>query len=85
MRWHLRLGYPGPQSLENLVNSVEGVRIKGPLTVECEACALSKIKRQIKRFPRQIEDGPGKRFAIDFYDFEEDKDNFKSIALITDR
>jgi hypothetical protein len=38
MRWHLRLGHPGPQALEHLVNAYKGVRIKGLKTVECEAC-----------------------------------------------
>jgi len=45
--WHLRLGHPGPQSLEHLVNSSQGVRIKGITIVECDACALAKVKRQI--------------------------------------
>ena len=49
MRWHLRLGHPGPQALEHLVNASKGVRIKGLKTVECDACGTSKAKRQIRR------------------------------------
>jgi len=83
--WHLRLGHPGPQALEHLVNSSQGVRIKGITTVECDACGTCKAKRQIRRFPRKIGEGPGKRIAIDFHDFEEDEDNYNSLMLITDR
>jgi hypothetical protein len=85
--WHLRLGHPGPQALEHLVNSSQGVCIKGITTVECDACGTSKAKRQIQRFPREINEGlgPAKRIAIDFHDFEEDQDGFNSLMLITDR
>jgi hypothetical protein len=83
--WHLRLGHPGPQALEHLVNSSQGVRIKGITTVECNACGTCKAKRQIRRFPREIHEGPGKRIAIDFHDFEKDEDNYNSLMLITDR
>ena len=80
------MGHPGPNTLEHLVNSVEGARIKGVTTVECEACALAKIKRQIRRQPRDLQDAPRtSRIAIDFHDFEEDGDGFSSIALLTER
>ena len=64
-RWHLRLGHPGPQALEHLSNASRGVRVtglppksnlikgEGIKTVECDACATSKMKRQIRREPRQ--------------------------------
>jgi hypothetical protein len=61
------------------------VRIKGITTMECEACGTSKAKRQIRRSLREISEGPGKRIAIDFHDFEEDEDKYKSLMLITDR
>ena len=85
MRWHLRLGHPGPQALEHLVNCSEGAKIKGVTTVECDACGVSKIKRQIRRAQRDVDDGPGRRLAIDFHDFEESYDRFKSVMLVTDR
>ena len=53
--------------------------------VECDTCVTSKAKRQIRRYPREILEGPGKRIAIDFHDFEEDEGKFKSIMLFTDR
>ena len=67
------------------MNSSQGVRIKGITTVVCNACGTSKAKRQIRRFPREIHEDPGKRIAIDFHDFEEDDDGFSSLMLLTDR
>ena len=55
--------------------------IKGITTVECDACATSKAKHQIRRFPREINEGLGKRIAIDFHDFEEDKERFNSLKV----
>ena len=85
LTWHLRLGHPGPQALEHLVNSSQGVRIKGITTRECDACATSKAKRMIRREPRDLFEGLGRRLAIDFHDFEMSMDGYTSCMLITDR
>ena len=84
--WHLRLGHPGPQALRHLVNSSQGVRIRGPTTTQCDGCATAKIKRKIRRAPRNDRGSlvPGQRLAIDFHDFEEGR-GFKSAMLVTDR
>jgi hypothetical protein len=96
-RWHLRLGHPGPQALEHLANASRGVRItglpskenlrkgEGIKTVECDACATSKMTRQISRMPRQRPDKPGERLAIDFHDFEASSLQYSSVMLVTDR
>ena len=84
MRWHQRLGHPGPGSLEHLVNCSLGVKLRGPTTVECDACGVSKIKRQIRRQPRDFFEGPGERLAIDFHDFEKGQGDYTSLILITD-
>jgi GAG-pre-integrase domain len=84
-RWHLRLGHPGPQALEHLVNCSQGARIRGPTTVECQSCGLSKAKRQIRREPRDICEGPGLHLAVDFHDYELGYGGFTSQMLITDR
>ena len=84
-KWHLRLGHPGPQALEHIVNSSQGVRIRGPKTVECVSCGLSKAKRQIRRETRDVSEGPGLQLAIDFHDYEPGLQNFKSMMLVTDR
>ena len=85
MRWHLRLGHPGPQALEHLVNASKGVRIKGLKTVECEACGTSKAKRRIRREPREFKQEPGIQLALDFHDSEEGYGGYKCVLLITDR
>ena len=60
------------------------MRIKGITTVKCNACSTSKTKRQIQRFLKEIsKTSLGKQIAIDFYNFEEDKDKYKSLMLIT--
>lgn len=83
--WHLRLGHPGPQALEQLVHNTKGVRIKGPTTVECDACGISKAKRQINRKPRDHSEGPGLRLALDFHDFNQGYSSYKYLLLVTDR
>ena len=83
--WHGRLGYPGPSALEHLVSSSQGVRIQGPTTVECEACALAKITRQICRALREILEREGERIALDFHDYEPGINNYMSQLLLTCR
>ena len=60
-------------------------RIKGVTTTECNACATSKLKRQIRREPRKSLEVSGKRLAIDFHDFEEEAEGYSSSMLVTDR
>lgn len=84
-KWHLRLGHPGPQALEHLVNTSRGVRIKGITTVQCDDCGLAKIRRQIRRQPRDTGNEPGERLAIDFHDLPRDSEGRNSVMLITDR
>lgn len=85
IRWHNRLGHPGPQALEHLVSASQGVRIRGPTTVECDACGLSKIKRQVRRAPRQSGQRAGERIAVDFHDYEEGIGGYTSQMLLTCR
>jgi hypothetical protein len=85
LKWHLRLGHPGPQALQHLVNCSTGARIRGPTTVECDACGQGKAKRQVRRAPRDLHEGPGYRLAIDFHDFNRGYGGFNSLMLVTDR
>ena len=85
LRWHHRLGHPGPEALEHLVNCSQGVRLRGPSTVQCDACGISKIKRQVRKQPRTFYEGPGERLAIDFHDYEKSPRGYTSLMLITDR
>ena len=85
MKWHLRLGHPGPQALEHLVNCSTGARIRPLTTVECDACGQGKVKRRIRRAPRDLSEGPGYRLAVDFHDFNRGYGGFNSLMLVTDR
>lgn len=85
LRWHLRLGHPGPATLENLVRNTTGVKIKGITTVECDACAAGKMKERIRRAERKKADGPGLRIAVDFFAHEVGRGGFKYLVLFSDR
>ena len=39
----------------------------------------------MRREPRDIEGGPGTRFAVDFHDFKPDAYGYKSVMIVTDR
>ena len=84
LKWHLRMGHPGPRALEHLVNCSTGAKIKGLFTYECDACGQSKAKRRIRRAPRDLHEGPGYRLAIDFHDFNPGR-GYTSLMIITDR
>ncbi|EED11551.1 hypothetical protein TSTA_008470 [Talaromyces stipitatus ATCC 10500] len=82
LRWHLRLGHPGPQAINHLV--LNGVRLRGPLTQKCEACAQVKAKGIIQRFSRDIIKAAGAQLSVDFHDYEESSiDNLKTLMLVT--
>ena len=83
--WHHRLGHPGPRALEHLVNHSEGTKIKGITTAECDACALAKMKRQIRRKARRRAPRPGERLALDLHEFTTNKQQQRYLLLITDR
>lgn len=85
-RWHLRMGHPGAGALEHLVNSAKGVRIKGITTTQCDSCAKAKLKRQIRRQPRDLQQYTrGEKLAIDFHDWERDLEGYRSQMLFTCR
>lgn len=84
-RWHLRLGHPGREALEHFVGASTGAKIRGPLTVECDSCGLSKITKQISREKRDFQQGPGLQLAVDFHDYEKGYEGYTDLMLITDR
>ena len=47
--WHQRLGHAGKDAIEQLPQSVTGAILKGPTTVECESCGVSKAYKVILR------------------------------------
>ncbi|KAG7411261.1 hypothetical protein Forpe1208_v009686 [Fusarium oxysporum f. sp. rapae] len=76
LTWHHRLGHPGPDAIRRLANASRGVRLTvgdRVTTTTCSACAQGKMKRQVRRSPRESLSWakPGERLAIDFHDFEQ--------------
>src|SRR5438034_10839570 len=65
--WHLKLGHAGPEAVAHLPEAVIGAKLdgRGPSTVECETCALSKAKQIISRHPIQPEEKPFERIHWD--------------------
>jgi hypothetical protein len=85
LKWHLRLGHPGPKVLEHLVNTSKGAKIRGPTTVQCDSCGTGKARKQIRREPKEIQEEPGVRLAIDFHDYQPSDKGFTSMMMVTDR
>ena len=62
-----------------------GARLQGPSTVQCQACAQGKIRRQIsRRRPDRPRDKPFEEIWIDWSDLAEDHDGYIRVMLITD-
>ena len=53
-------------------------------TVDCDNCGCTKIKYQIYCQTRECPEKVDSRLALDFHDFEPDKDGYNSVILITD-
>jgi hypothetical protein len=65
----MRMEYPKPSALEHLVNAFKEIKIKGLIIVQIEACALAKIRKQIRRASRKFDESSGERIAVDFHDY----------------
>ena len=64
--WHERLGHPQPDAIEHLSTAVAGTKLsKGPSTIECEVCSLSKAHRRISRRPAAHSTKPFERVHLD--------------------
>jgi hypothetical protein len=82
MLWHLRLGHLGADALEHLVEQTIGAKIKGPVKVECNACAISKATRIVsRRSPQTKAPRPFWRVYIDVFDLHTSY-NGKTCALL---
>lgn len=68
--WHLRLGHPGQEVITQLTKHTGGVRIKGPTTVQYNACGVTKTKQLIRRAPREGASRSGQRWTFDFVPFK---------------
>jgi hypothetical protein len=69
--WHRRLGHIKPEALEHLSTAVTGARLKGPMTIDCEACSLSKAYKQISRRPASRVKEPFEKVHFDLIQITE--------------
>lgn len=80
------MGHIGPAPLYKLGKQALGVRLNGPTTVQCEACAMAKIKRQVSRRPPDRAIGaPGQEIHIDWTDLSQAHNGYVRVIFITDR
>jgi hypothetical protein len=83
--WHLRAGHLGPEALENLVENVKGVQIKGTERKDCESCALSHAKSVISRKPPERRSPrPFWRVAWDLQDYPEGYNGTQWLMVVKD-
>ena len=84
-RWHLRMGHLGKEALERLMSSVYGVKIKGPIVFNCQACLQAKAKRQIsRRQSSRIAPRPFWRVRFDIFELERAYNQLKYALVIQD-
>jgi hypothetical protein len=84
-RWHLRMGHLGKDALERLMSNVYGVRIKGPVVFNCQACIQGKAKRNIsRRQPARIAPRPLWRIHFDLFHLENAYNQMRYALVIKD-
>jgi len=85
--WHRRMGHIGQLALHQLGKNVLGARLQGPCTVECEECAVAKIRMQISRRPpeRPLVKKACHEVHIDWTDLKEDHQGYLRVMFITCR
>lgn len=84
-RWHLRMGHLGKEALERLVSNVYGVKIRGPLTINCQACLQAKAKQQISRRPSgRMAPRPLWRIRFDIFELERAYNQMRYALVIQD-
>jgi hypothetical protein len=81
----MRMGHPKPSALEHLVNVSKGIKIKSPIIIQCEACALAKIRKQIRRAPKEFNESPGERIAVNFHNYAAGINEYISQMILTNR
>jgi hypothetical protein len=84
-RWHMRTGYPELSALKHLVNASKGVKIKGPIIIQYKACALAKIRKQIRQAPRKFDESSGKRIAVNFHNYASGINEYTFQVILTNR
>lgn len=85
--WHYRLGHCGPDVIQHLTdgrNEISVTNGRGPVTNECETCAVSKAHQIISRRPAQRAVKPFERIHFDLMEFERGFDGSRYLVHFTD-
>ena len=73
-RWHAAMGHPGQAAISHLESAVTGATVsgRGPSTIDCEACSVSKAHQLISRRPDKEDPAaePLARVAYDLIQFD---------------
>jgi len=84
-RWHLRMGHLGKEALERLMSNVYGVKIRGPIIFNCEACVQGKAKKNIsRRQPARMAPRPLWRIHFDLFHLENAYNQMRYALVIKD-
>lgn len=68
-----------------LVQNAQGIRTKGPIKIECEACSLGKAKRIVsRRSPHTQAPRPFWRFYMDIFSLHTSYNGKRAASLIKD-
>jgi hypothetical protein len=79
------MGYLGKEALERLISNVYGVKIKGPVVFNYEACLQGKAKRNIsRRQPARIAPRPLWRIHFDLFHLENAYNQMRYALVIKD-
>jgi hypothetical protein len=77
--------HPEPSALEHLINAFKRIKIKSPTIIQYEACALAKIRKQIRRAPKEFDENSEKRIAVDFHNYAPGINEYTSQMILTNR
>jgi hypothetical protein len=61
------------------------MKIKGPTIIQYEACALAKIRKQIRRAPRKFDENSEKRIAVNFHNYAPGINEYIFQIILTNR
>jgi hypothetical protein len=81
----MRMGHPEPSALEHLINAFERMKIKGLIIIQYKACALAKIRKQIRRAPREFNESLEKRIAVNFHNYAPGINEYTFQVILTNR
>jgi hypothetical protein len=79
---HLRTGHAGAHVIEHLEEASRGIGAIPPTTYECDACGVSKIKKQVSRKPPdRLPTRPFEEVSIDMHPMRDNSDHPRYILI----